>query len=39
MADRGYAASIESEADAILGKYCTITDDIFNSVTERIRAG
>jgi len=38
MTDRGYAASIESEADAILSKYCTMADDIFNSVTERIRA-
>jgi len=37
MTDRGYAGSIEAEADAILGKYCIMADDIFNDVTGRIR--
>jgi len=37
MTDKGYAGSIEAEADAILGKYCIMADDIFNSVTGRIR--
>ena len=37
MVDRNYAGSIEAEADAILGKYCVMADDIFNSVTNRIR--
>jgi len=37
MTDRGYAGSIEAEADAILGKYCVMADDIYNSVTDRIR--
>ncbi|MCL2662633.1 MAG: cyclodeaminase/cyclohydrolase family protein [Oscillospiraceae bacterium] len=37
MKDRNYASSIEAEADAILGKYCIMADDIFNSVTGRLR--
>jgi len=37
MTDRGYAGSIDAEADAILGKYCVMADEIFNSVTGRIR--
>jgi len=37
MLDRNYANSIESEADAILGKYTVMADGIFNSVTGRIR--
>jgi len=37
MIDRSYAGSIEAEADAILGKYTVMADDIFNSVTGRIR--
>jgi len=39
MNDRSYAGSIEAEADAMLGKYCMMADDIFNSVTNRIRKG
>ena len=37
MTDKKYAGSIESEADAILGKYCVMADEVFNSVTGRIR--
>jgi len=37
MNDRKYAGSIEAEADAILGKYCVMADDIFISVTNRLR--
>jgi len=37
MTDRDYAGSLEAEADAILGKYCVMADEIFNSVTGRIR--
>jgi len=37
MTDRGYAGSIEAEADTLLGKYNVMADDIFNSVTGRIR--
>jgi len=37
MADKGYAAGIESEADALLEKYCAMADDIYNSVVARIR--
>jgi len=39
MCDKKYAGSIEAEADAILAKYCIMADDIFNSVTDRIRKG
>jgi len=39
MADKKYAGSIEAEADAILGKYCIMADDIFNDVTNRLRKG
>jgi len=39
MTDRKYAGSIEAEADAILGKYCVAADEIYNSVTGRIRKG
>jgi len=39
MTDKGYAGSIEAEADAILGKYCIMADDIFNFVTDKIRKG
>jgi len=39
MTDRKYAGSIEAEADAIVGKYCVMADDVFNSVTGRIRKG
>ena len=38
MTDKGYAGSIEAEADAISGKYCVMADDIFNSVTGRLRS-
>ena len=37
MKDKDYAGSLEAEADAILGKYCIMADDIFNSVTGRLR--
>jgi len=39
MTDKKYAGSIEAEADAILGKYCVMADDVFNSVTDRLRKG
>jgi len=39
MTDRSYAESIEAEADSILSKYGVMADDIFNSVTGRIRKG
>jgi len=37
MADKDYAAGIESEADGLLNKYCTMADDIYNSVVARLR--
>jgi len=37
MTDKNYAGSLEAEADAILGKYCVMADEIFNNVTGRIR--
>ena len=37
MTDRNYASSVEAEADAIIGKYCVMADDIFNAVTGRLR--
>jgi len=37
MTDKKYAGSLEAEADAILGKYCVMADEIYNSVTGRIR--
>ena len=37
MTDKNYAGSLEAEADAILGKYCVMADDVFNSVTNRLR--
>ena len=37
MTDKGYAGSINAEADAILGKYTVMADEIFNDVTGRIR--
>ena len=37
MIDKDYAANIESEADALLSKYCKIADDIFDSVVARLR--
>jgi len=37
MNDRNYAGSIEAEADAIINKYCIMADEIFNSVTDRLR--
>jgi len=39
MTDRNYAVSIEKEADAILGKYNSMADDIFNSVSKKLRNG
>ena len=37
MTDKSYAGSINAEADAILGKYSVMADEIFNDVTGRIR--
>jgi len=37
MTDKEYAAGIESEADALLQKYCALADEIYNSVTARLR--
>jgi len=37
MVDNKYAGSIEAEADAIIGKYSVMADEIFNSVTGRLR--
>ena len=37
MADKDYAASIESEADTLLNKYCAMADDIYNAVVKRLR--
>jgi len=37
MTDKNYAGSLEAEADSLLDKYCSMADDIFNMVTERIR--
>ncbi|MDR2568753.1 MAG: cyclodeaminase/cyclohydrolase family protein [Oscillospiraceae bacterium] len=39
MTDKNYAGSLEAEADAILGKYCIMADEIYNSVTDKIRKG
>jgi formiminotetrahydrofolate cyclodeaminase len=37
MTDKGYAGSIEAEADALLGKYTIMADEIYDSVTARLR--
>ena len=37
MTDKNYAVSLEAEADSLLDKYCSMADDIFNTVTTRIR--
>ena len=39
MTDKNYAGSIEAEADAILGKYTQMADEVFDSVTGRLRKG
>jgi formiminotetrahydrofolate cyclodeaminase len=39
MLDKKYAGSIEAEADAIIGKYSVMADEVFNSVTGRLRKG
>ena len=39
MADKGYAADVESEADSLLKKYCAMADEIYNSVVARLRQG
>jgi len=36
MSDRDYAANIESEAHGLLGKYCAMADEIYNSVAARL---
>jgi len=37
MTDRNYANSLEAEADALLNKYCPMADELFDSVTKRLR--
>ena len=37
MADKAYAAGIESEADALLEKYCPMADGIYDHVAARLR--
>ena len=37
MADKEYAARVETEADGLLGKYCAMADDIYDYVTARLR--
>ena len=37
MADKEYAAELNAKADAMLEKYTKIADDIFASVTARLR--
>jgi len=38
MTDKAYAGSIEAEADALLAKYCVLADEIYDSVTKRLRS-
>ncbi|MCL2366148.1 MAG: cyclodeaminase/cyclohydrolase family protein [Oscillospiraceae bacterium] len=37
MTDKNYASSLEAEADALLGKYCAMADEIFDSVVKKLR--
>ena len=37
MTNRGYAKSVEAEADAILAKYCALADEILSNVTTELR--
>jgi formiminotetrahydrofolate cyclodeaminase len=37
MTDKDYAAGIESEADALLKKYCVLADDIYGTVVAKLR--
>jgi len=37
MTDKGYAASVEAEADTLLNKYCAMADDVYSAVVARIR--
>lgn len=37
LIDRNHAAVIESEADALLSKYCALADRIYDSVVTRLR--
>jgi len=37
MTDKDHAAKIESEADALLKKYCAKADDVYSSVVARLR--
>ena len=37
MTDKTYAAGIETEADALLTKYCALADAIYGSVISRLR--
>jgi len=38
MTDKGYAGSIEAEADALIARYCVLADEIYASVTARLRS-
>ncbi|NMA25079.1 MAG: cyclodeaminase/cyclohydrolase family protein [Clostridiales bacterium] len=37
MTDKAYASKIEAEADDLLGKYCPLADNIYESVLSRLR--
>ena len=37
MTDRDYAAGVEKEADTLLKDYCKLADDIYSSVTAKLR--
>jgi len=37
MKDRGYAGSVEAEANALLAKYCAYADEIYESVAARLK--
>jgi len=37
MLDRAYAGSVEAEANALLAKYCTYADEIYESVAARLK--
>ena len=37
MTDSAYAAGVEAEADDLLGKYCAMADEIYDSVVGKLR--
>ena len=37
MGDKAAAAAFEAESDALLAKYCTLADDVYNSVVKALR--